>query len=135
MSKLPVHNYNISLGEKVFPCLLQRSHRFRNHRIGKTEQHPIYRRGKRISVASSCHSLTLCHRWRLESSLAFANIASQQSTPKTSPVGPTASTSLRRFRPVPQPTSSTLSPGLSSNRFTALAPTFNGSQNRRLNSG
>src|SRR5215469_13117693 len=46
MSKLPVHNYNISLGEKVFPCLLQRSHRFRNHRIGKTEQHPIYRRGQ-----------------------------------------------------------------------------------------
>src|SRR5215467_2431381 len=44
MSKLPVHNHNISLGEKVFPCLLQRSHRFRNHRIGKTEQHPIYRR-------------------------------------------------------------------------------------------
>ena len=32
----------------------------------------------------------------------FANIASQQSTPKTSPMGLTASTSRRRFRPVPQ---------------------------------
>src|SRR6516165_2556729 len=135
MSKLPVHNHNMSLGEKVFPGLLQRSQRFRNHCIGKTEQHPVYWRGQTHLCCVFLPQLDVVplmavgklpgfcqHRVAAVDAKNFSGGTDSFDKPAKISAGP--ATHLKH-----------LVTGLSSNCLTALALMSNGSQNRRLNSG